>query len=492
MKENKKIYIVFTILIIIITALSITKEMQNDTFFTIATGNSILNNGYDNLDHLTWHNNLEFYKLRWAFDITIATIYNTFNFIGIYIFIILIACITTVSLFNILIKQKNNIIISFVVAMTSALLLANGWFFTGRAQIISYLLLLWEVHFIERLIDTKQKRYYIILFCISVLIVNFHASVWPMTIILLLPYIAEAIIYKIVKDKNQEKRKFIIEPISLKKLIIAVICIAVGSLISPIGTYVYTYMFKIIGGLSSTFIAELATTNILTSVGMIVGLLIIDVLLLATKTKMKLSDFLLYFGLFFMALLAKRNLAFLYLIGMIAIARLISVFFETYDSDNLLEKANKFFSKNTSLVYVTLAVIIVFSNNAITRYRENYINEKKYPVEAVKYIKENLDYKNLKIYNSFNYGSYLEFQGIPAFLDSRSEIFCKEFNDTEILQDWLDTSRGYKNYNDTFEKYNIDYAIVENGEIINTYLSRDAKYEKIYEDDTYSLYSKKM
>ena len=64
MKENKKIYIVFTILIIIITALSITKEMQNDTFFTIATGNSILNNGYDNLDHVTWHNNLEFYKLR--------------------------------------------------------------------------------------------------------------------------------------------------------------------------------------------------------------------------------------------------------------------------------------------------------------------------------------------------------------------------------------------------------------------------------------------
>ena len=308
----------------------------------------------------------------------------------------------------------------------------------------------------------------------------------------MLPNIAEAIIYKIVKDKNQEKRKFIIEPISLKNLIIAVICIAVGSLISPIGTYVYTYMFKIIGGLSSTFIAELATTNILTSVGMIVGLLIIDVLLLATKTKMKLSDFLLYFGLFFMALLAKRNLAFLYLIGMIAIARLISVFFETYDSDNLLEKANKFFSKNTSLVYVTLAVIIVFSNNAITRYKENYINEKKYPVETVKYIKENLDYKNSKIYNSFNYGSYLEFQGIPAFLDSRSEIFCKEFNDTEILQDWLDTSRGYKNYNDTFEKYNIDYAIVENGEIINTYLSRDAKYEKIYEDDTYSLYSKKM
>ena len=105
---------------------------------------------------------------------------------------------------------------------------------------------------------------------------------------------------------------------------------------------------------------------------------------------------------------------------MIAIARLISVFFETYDSDNLLEKANKFFSKNTSLVYVTLAVIIVFSNNAITRYKENYINEKKYPVETVKYIKENLDYKNSKIYNSWNFKEYRLFliQEVKYFVKS--------------------------------------------------------------------------
>lgn len=144
------------------------------------------------------------------------------------------------------------------------------------------------------------------------------------------------------------------------------------------------------------------------------------------------------------------------------------------------------------MLYLTLIIIIGISNNFVTRYKEDYVNSEKYPVQAVNFIKENLDYKNLKIYNSFNYGSYLELKEIPAFLDSRSEIFCKEFNDTEILQDWLDTSRGYKNYNETFEKYNIDYAIVENKEIINTYISKDDKYEKNYEDDVFSLYSKKM
>ena len=82
MKKYKKLYIVCTILIIIVTVLSVTKEMQNDTFFTIATGNYMIENGYDNLDHLTWHNNLEFYKLRWLFDIIIAVIYNIFKLLG--------------------------------------------------------------------------------------------------------------------------------------------------------------------------------------------------------------------------------------------------------------------------------------------------------------------------------------------------------------------------------------------------------------------------
>ena len=108
--KNKKLYIVFSMLLIVIILMTVTKEMQNDTFFTIATGEHILQEGYDNVDHLTWHENLGFYKLRWAFDVAIAFIYNTFGFAGIYAFVVLIACLTAFSLFNILLKQKNNIV----------------------------------------------------------------------------------------------------------------------------------------------------------------------------------------------------------------------------------------------------------------------------------------------------------------------------------------------------------------------------------------------
>ena len=489
--KNKKLYIVFSMLLIVIILMTVTKEMQNDTFFTIATGEHILQEGYDNVDHLTWHENLGFYKLRWAFDVAIAFIYNTFGFAGIYAFVVIIASLTVLSLFNILLKQKNNIVLSFIATVISMLLMTSNWSFTARGQIISYLLLLLEIYFIEKMISTKQKRYYIIFLVISALIVNFHASVWYMTIILVLPYLAEAIMHKIMKNKNLEKSKIILEPISIKMLIIAILCLVLGSFISPIGTYTYTYMFKVIGGISSTFISELQQTDIISSIGMILGLIVIDILMLATKSKMKLSDILLFFGLYFMAILARRNQAFLYLIGTIPVVRLITNFFDTYDTENILEKVNNFFSKNWVLGCTTIVIVIGLSSNMVTRIREKYVNEKKYPVEAVNFIKENLDYINLRIYNSFNYGSYLELSGIPAFVDSRSEIFTEEFNNVTILKDWLETSRGNVNYNDTFAKYEIDYAIVEDKEIINTYISADENYEKVFDDETFSIYIKK-
>ena len=489
--KNKKLYIVFSMLLIVIILMTVTKEMQNDTFFTIATGEHILQEGYDNVDHLTWHEDLGFYKLRWAFDVAIAFIYNTFGFAGIYAFVVIIASLTVLSLFNILLKQKNNIVLSFIATVISMLLMTSNWSFTARGQIISYLLLLLEIYFIEKMISTKQKRYYIIFLVISALIVNFHASVWYMTIILVLPYLAEAIMHKIMKNKNLEKSKIILEPISIKMLIIAILCLVLGSFISPIGTYTYTYMFKVIGGISSTFISELQQTDIISSIGMILGLIVIDILMLATKSKMKLSDILLFFGLYFMAILARRNQAFLYLIGTIPVVRLITNFFETYDTENILEKVDNLFSKNWVLGCTTIVIVIGLSSNMVTRIREKYVNEKKYPVGAVNFIKENLDYKNLRIYNSFNYGSYLELSGIPAFVDSRSEIFTEEFNNVTILKDWLETSRGNVNYNDTFEKYKIDYAIVEDKEIINTYISVDKNYEKVFDDETFSIYVKK-
>jgi len=493
MKNNRKLYIVFIIFIVLIVSSSITKIMQNDTFFTIATGNYIIENGYDNLDHLSWHENLNFYKLRWGFDVIIALIYNTFSFTGIYVFILIIACITGITLFNMLLKQNCKILISFVITIFSMLSVISIWGFTARAQIISYLLLLLEVFFIERLIESKKSVYYVYLFIISVLLVNFHASVWMMMILLICPYFLEAIFSKLKKDSiNNINSRIVVKDINIKVLLVATFTIFLGSIFSKIGTYTYTYMFKVVGGISSKFIGELQPVNIFTEIGFALILFLFIISFLELKVKIRLSSFVMFLGLSFMSLMAFRNLPFLYIIGGFIIGKYISSFFETYDKDNTLESATKYVSQNKILIIISVFIVINCTTNYLSRTDEAYIDETSYPVGAVNYIKEHIDYKNLKVFNHFDFGSYMELNGIKAFIDSRSEIYCKEFNDTEILQDWYDAAANItKHYKNLFEKYNIDYAVLYNTETLNIFLEEDNNYLKIYKDDYFSVYIKK-
>jgi len=490
MKENKKLYIAFIIFIVLIVSSSITRIMQNDTFFTIATGNYIIENGYDNLDHLTWHENLNFYKLRWGFDVIIALIYNTFSFTGIYIFVLIVACITGIALFNILLKQNCKILVSFIITIFAMLSVISVWGFTARAQIISYLLLLLEVFFIEKLIENKKHIYYIYLFFISVLLVNFHASVWIMLLVLIAPYFFEAILSKLKNNANNNSR-IIIKQIDIKALLIATGTILFGSLFSPIGTYPYTYMFKVIGGLSSQFIAELQSVNLFSQIGLSSMLIFFIIIFLELKAKIRFSNLVMFSGLTVMALTAYRNLSFLYIIGSFIIGKYITTFFETYDKYNMLENATKYISRSRVLIIVALFILISCTINYLARTSEPHIDNTSYPVGAVNYIKKYIDYENLKVFNNFDFGSYMELNGIPAFIDSRSEIFCKEFNDTEVLKDWYETVVTKEHhYKKLFEKYNIEYAILYNTEIINIYISEDNNYIKIYSDDYFSIYMK--
>ena len=102
--KNKNIIIhVVQILLIICFIFSITpKEFQNDTFFTIAIGNRVLEYGVETEEHLVWHEGLEYTNSRWLFDAVIATIYNNFGYAGIYIFTMIAASIQGIAYYLII------------------------------------------------------------------------------------------------------------------------------------------------------------------------------------------------------------------------------------------------------------------------------------------------------------------------------------------------------------------------------------------------------
>ena len=192
-----------------------------------------------------------------------------------------------------------------------------------------------------------------------------------------------------------------------------------------------------------------------------------------------------------MGILAVRNQSFFFIIGMIPLARLVNNFFETYDNEKLLEKLISKLNKNSILALLGVFILIFMLPNIVQRTKEEYVDKTAYPVDATEYILNNLDYQNMRIYDHFNFGSYLEFKGIKTFIDSRCEVYCREFNNVDILEDWYHVVNGEMHYDDLFDKYDIDYAIVYNTERINTYLNKDENYNKLYEDDYFSIYERK-
>ncbi len=486
---NNKIMHIMQIIIIAIFIISIVpKEFQNDTFFTIALGERTVNYGIEETDRLVWHENLNFIHLRWLFDVVVYTIFNHWSYAGIYFFVIVVAVLQGILYYYILSKLTKNKFFSFIITLINMFFLKNE--FTGRAQIISFTLFLLEYYCINQLVETDKKRYFIILLFIPILLVNFHASVFPIYFVLYLPYIAQFVLSKIKLKQNNES-KIIVGEIKFKKIVILLILMVLGIILgfcSPIGINAYKYMFKVMDGLSAKVIGELQPVDFLRDKYLVTLVIIAFSLISFTDVKVRLVDCLYILGFLFLALPTYRCIFFFYLIASICIYRILNDVLTKYKFDitviNPRLRIIMFYS-------IMLCILLFSTNNFLIHLKDDYIDTYLYPVSATEYIINNIDISKMKIYNHFDFGSYLELRKIPVFIDSRSEMYTKEFNEnTSILSDSYNISLGIENYKDIFDKYEITHALLYNRELISIYIKDDPNWKLIYQDDIFGLYER--
>ena len=137
----------------------------------------------------------------------------------------------------------------------------------------------------------------------------------------------------------------------------------------------------------------------------------------------------------------------------------------------------------------TVAISInIFSPKA----DDDFVDVSQYPTEATKFIKENIDLSQMKLYNEYNYGSYLLFRGIPVFIDSRADLYAPEFSKKEddIFMDFIETSNIGTFYEDTFEKYEITHVITYKNSKMNMIITEAdiENYKELYHDKYFVIY----
>ena len=206
MKKKKIIFEIMAIILIAIFCISISpKTLQNDTFYTIKIGEHIIQNkGIDMKDPFSWHEGLEYTYPHWLYDVIIYEIYSIGGMTGIYISTCVFAVILGIAIFESNSKLVKNKSVSFFMTLVVMCLLKD--YIAARAQLVTFILFIIQIFFIEKLVETSQKKYGIVLILISILIANLHVAVWPFMFVLYLPYIAEYII-AVIEEKIAKKYK---------------------------------------------------------------------------------------------------------------------------------------------------------------------------------------------------------------------------------------------------------------------------------------------
>lgn len=555
-KKTKIKFNVLAIFVIIIFCFALTpKTLQNDTYYTIAIGEHILENGIDMQDPFSWHEDLPYTYPHWLYDVGTYLVYQLGENIGIggftaiYIATVILAIALGIVIYYALNKVCKNQLVSFFITLGMMYLLKN--FIAARAQLVTYILFVLTILFIERFIETKKKRYLVGLVIIPIIIANVHLAVWPFYFVLYLPYIAEYIIalladsdlyYKIalrknknkvkkmtLKNKPQEEINKITEKIEqlqkeqetaianrekrranpykvvLRKescvkylILIMVICIFTG-LLTPLGDTPYTYLPKTMTGNTMNNISEHLPLTLINDLKTLTVLVLFLLILIFTDIKVKLRDLFMLAGLVLMAFMSRRQVSMFVLIGGFIFAKLIVALIDKYDNGGTEQAIKAITSLFGKVITILLGILVSFSLYK-GKIDDPIVNESTYPVDACDYILENVDIENMRIFNEYNYGSYILYRGIPVFIDSRADLYTPEFNGTknekgeyegrDIFSDYINVSNISTYYENKFEKYDITHVLIRKNSKLNMFLSRDDNYNTLYSDDNFVFYER--
>lgn len=546
MKEEKVLNIKFIIMAIICICLFVIaivpKDLQNDTFYTIKLGELILENGIDMQEHFAWHEGLPYTYPHWLYDIVIYLIFSFVGFNGLYISSIILSIILGITIYLTNVKITKNTILPF---FTTILVLFIGKaFLTARAQLITFILFVLEIYYIERFLETKKKRFIVGLLIIPILIANIHAAVFPFYFVLYLPYIGEWVISLLFKkgdlitkillktdeiekkklekkenlnekqikkleileiriDKNKERLeekkntkkepyKIIVEKNkNMVALIIVMVIAAFTGLLTPIGDTPYTYLIHTMQGTTTQNISE-HLPIVLYNSKYIFGYIIIAVCLISfTKVKIKLSDLFLIGGLIFLTIMSRRQQSMLIFVGILVINKIICKLIEMYDEEGIKELLGYLTSIiGKIIIYSAFAVYMVFSLKEAKNVE--IVSNDSYPIEATKFIKENLDIDEIKLFNEYNFGSYLLYQEIPVFIDSRADVYDPEFNgwEDDIFRDFINITNACNDYEEKFEHYGITHLLIYKDSTLDKVLRLDTNYNELYKDNEFILYQR--
>ncbi len=468
----------FLILLLYLPCLFVHTELDNDIWFLLSNGRYILQNGIPFIEPLTLHQNLSYVSQQWLSTVIFWFVYSKLGALGLFalVAVVFAGVITLIYRLNNLLSD-GNLAVSFVVTMFFSVLLST--YTVTRPTMFTLLILAAELYLLERYTASNRPSHLIPLPLLSALLVNLHASMWPIQFVILLPYVIDSFRFRVSILEGQGFDKKFFYP--------AILLMFAAGFLNPYGFDAMSYLARSYGHPEISFVSEMRVPNINEVFGKVIfGTFVIvgAAYLLYRAGKTRLRYVLLTGGTAVLALSNVRSFSFFILCGIFPLAY--------YLKDVQPPKSKQTVTKKTLVLRGVLIALIaaMLGYGVFYQYAVNAAT-KAVPesAPALSYLLTNAEQDDMVLYAGYNDGGYAEYLGFKPYLDPRAEVFVKKNNKKDdIMLEYFLLQTGGLYYQDVLDKYGFTHLLVAKTDILYTYLPHDDSYQMVFEDKLYAVF----
>lgn len=492
---------------------------EADTYFVMNLGRYVLEYGFPYVDPFTIHEGLQLVAQQWLSGVLFWEIYQALGFDGLRLTDAIFGAVTVLIHWRLcLYVSGGKKTLSFVLSFIVGLLVMPA--IVPRPQLFSTLLLLIEVFMLEKFTRTQNFKWLLPLPLVSVTLINLHAAIWLMSLVVCLPFL-------FVKNARH-----------IKLLLAAMAAIFICGLMNPYGFDAMTYVFRSYGiDTINNNVAEMFTPTAHNLRGKLFYLMTAILIATLARCKVPWRYVLLSGGITFMAVMHARNLVLFHFLATFPLAYawkgykppkilaesglLLPIFFlltlvNTAIITTLLH--DKLECLNVPLAVLLFAtVLVVLYNLLIYKFEGRLLHPTILPrkifsllstalvvsgimfmtldsrdkesdetfAKAIEFILRSNRPEEIALYATQGIGGFAGMYGVKYYIDSRSEVFLPANNGQKnILQEYLDFSRGNLYYKDFFSRYDFTHIIATSKDaVIYNALTHDKSFRVIYESE---------
>lgn len=451
-KWSRRLKILVAFLIPIMVVMVFNSGLDNDSWYILAEGREIVENGIYYEDQLSMHEGLEVTVQNYGFAVIFYLLFSAFGGIGIYIMMLLLNILLCYLIYKVCMLLSNkNLNLSLLLMVLTDSLLATGFVVT-RAQMVSYVIFVLVIYLLELYVRKGKIKILWWVPMLSVIQINLHASVWPMILILIAVYIIDSI--------KQPKLRY--DGYKVKPLLIIGVVSTLVAFLNPYGLKMMTFILTSYGiPEANNYIVEMLPFNLVGSIHILryTAIVLALVLYIFGKNKnIRVRYLILFFGFLTLGLKTSKGMSYLTLVLLFPMA-------EAYKNVKIRKIGNYKIGWAIGAWVGLLTIITIIGHIVLVIPNiksDGPSAEIVTTADALDFDVGDKDKSTFKIYTCYDEGGYLEYRGYKPYIDPRMEVFLKANNNKEdIFHEYYELQNGRVNKKEFFEKYNFDYLVVK-------------------------------